>query len=132
DRPEVRAAKATGLGYATRRSTTVESEMMYVAVPLPLPARGTARVAMPLDDVDALIAHMRWLITGAVLLGLLIAAGMGGVASYLASRSLLQLVTRARALSTGARGERLSLPDSGELGGLAGSFNRMADELDRT
>jgi two-component system phosphate regulon sensor histidine kinase PhoR len=106
--------------------------MMYVAVPFQRDTKGVVRVAMSLADVEALISHMRWLITGAVLLGLMIAAGMGGVASYLASRSLLQLVTRARALASGARDERLSLSDSDELSGLAGSFNRMADELDRT
>lgn len=134
NRPEVQQALRVGRGSVSRFSETVGAQMMYVAVPF---ARGTqhgvVRVAMSLSEVDALITHMRWLISGAVLLGLAIAAGMGGVASYLASRSLMQLVTRARALASGARGERISLPDdSDELGGLAGSFNRMADELDRT
>ena len=132
-RPEVRAALNQGRGIATRHSDTVDADMMYVAVPFrDGPRHGVMRVAMSLANVDALIAHMRWLISGAVLMGLAIAAGMGALASYLASRSLLQLVTRARALASGARGERLSMPDSDELGGLAGSFNRMADELDRT
>jgi two-component system phosphate regulon sensor histidine kinase PhoR len=146
NRPEVRGALAGGRGRSSRFSETLETQMMYVAVPF-VRARaeqsgaatvrdaeqGVVRIAMSLSDVDVLISRMRWLITGAVLLGLLLAAGMGGVASYLASRSLMQLVTRARALASGARGERISLPDdSDELGGLAGSFNRMADELDRT
>ncbi|MET0339401.1 MAG: ATP-binding protein [Polyangiales bacterium] len=133
DRPEVREALAHGRGSATRHSETVDSDMMYVAVPFQEgEQRNVMRVAMSLADVESLISHMRWLITGAVLMGLAIAAGMGALASYLASRSLLQLVTRARALAGGERGERLSMPDSDELGGLAGSFNRMADELDRT
>ncbi|MEY4509593.1 MAG: hypothetical protein RLZZ450_1715 [Pseudomonadota bacterium] len=134
DRPEVQQALRRGRGSASRFSETVGAQMMYVAMPFTRATQhGVVRVAMSLTDVDALITHMRWLITGAVLLGLAIAAGMGGVASYLASRSLMQLVTRARALASGARGERISLPDdSDELGGLAGSFNRMADELDRT
>jgi two-component system phosphate regulon sensor histidine kinase PhoR len=134
NRPEVQQALRSGRGSASRFSETVGAQMMYVAMPFTRATQhGVVRVAMSLTDVDALITHMRWLITGAVLLGLAIAAGMGGVASYLASRSLMQLVTRARALASGARGERISLPDdSDELGGLAGSFNRMADELDRT
>lgn len=132
ERPEVRRALETGRGISSRYSETIGAQMMYVAVPFQHASqRGTVRLAMSLDDVDALISHMRWLITGAVLLGLAIAAGMGGLASYLASRSLMQLVTRARALASGARDQRISLPDSDELGGLAGSFNRMADELDR-
>jgi len=131
-RPEVASALRSGQGTATRYSETLATEMMYVAVPFAGSTRGVVRVAMSLADVEALISHMRWLITGAVLLGLMIAAGMGGLASYLAARSLLALVTRARALASGASGERLSSPDSDELAGLAGSFNRMADELDRT
>jgi two-component system, OmpR family, phosphate regulon sensor histidine kinase PhoR len=132
DRPEVRRAAQAGRGIATRYSETIGTDMMYVAVPLRGSTRGVVRVAMSLADVDALISHMRWLITGAVLLGLAIAGGMGALASYLASRSLLSLVTRARALASGVRGERLSLDESDELGKLAGSFNHMADELDRT
>jgi len=57
---------------------------------------------------------------------------MGGLASYFASRSLMRLVSRARVLASGAGGERLSVEPGDELGGLAGSFNHMADELDRT
>jgi two-component system, OmpR family, phosphate regulon sensor histidine kinase PhoR len=133
DRPEFRHALRTGRGSSTRYSETIGREMMYVAVPFSRAAqRGVVRLAMSLADVDALIWHMRWLITGAVLLSLALAAGMGALASHMASRSLMQLVTRARALASGARGERLSLPDTDELGGLAGSFNRMADELERT
>jgi two-component system phosphate regulon sensor histidine kinase PhoR len=132
NRPEVRAALSQGRGTDQRFSQTVGTEMMYVAVPFRRGEQfGAVRIAMSLADVDALISHMRWLITGAVCLGLVIAAAMGGLASHLASRSLLSLVNRARALASGARGERISLPDSDELGGLAGSFNRMADELDR-
>ncbi len=132
DRPEVRAALATGHGSDARFSQTLGSQMMYVAVPYHRGAQhGVLRVAMTLEDVDALISHMRWLITSAVCLGLVIAAAMGGLASHIASRSLMQLVNRARALASGDRGERISVPDSDELGGLAGSFNRMADELDR-
>jgi two-component system phosphate regulon sensor histidine kinase PhoR len=132
NRPEVRAALSKGRGFDSRFSQTVGTEMMYVAVPFRRgEQRGAVRIAMSLADVDGLISHMRWLITGAVCLGLVIAAVMGGLASHLASRSLMQLVNRARALASGMRGERISVPDSDELGGLAGSFNRMADELDR-
>jgi two-component system phosphate regulon sensor histidine kinase PhoR len=132
-RPEVMHAKQDGRGVSSRYSTTVRAQMMYLAVPFQRPdGVGVVRVAMSLAYVDALISQMRWLITGAVLLGLAVAAMMGGLASYFASRSLMRLVTRARALASGAGGERLSVEPGDELGGLAGSFNHMADELDRT
>ena len=132
-RPEVVAARGKGRGIASRFSTTVRAEMMYLAQPFQrADGRGVLRVAMTLQDVDALIARMRWLLSGAVLLGLLVAAGMGILASYFASRSLMELVARARSVASGQRGQRIAVEAGDELSGLAGSFNRMADDLERT
>jgi two-component system phosphate regulon sensor histidine kinase PhoR len=132
-RPEIRAAARHGSGVASRYSTTAHKDMMYLALPFERrDARGFVRVALSLADVEALITNMRGLITGAVLLGLMVAGLMGALASYFASRSLVELVARARAVAMGKRGERLDAEGEDELGGLAGSFNRMADELDRT
>jgi two-component system phosphate regulon sensor histidine kinase PhoR len=132
-RPEVVSAFEHGRGLSSRYSTTLDTDMMYLAVRFKRPeVSGVVRLAMTLEDVDALIAHMRWLITGAVLFGLAIAAGMGVLASHFASRSLMELVTRARTLASGLRGERIAVGADDELSGLAGSFNRMADELERT
>lgn len=132
-RPEVLEANSKGRGVATRYSTTVRADMMYLAVPYTRSdGRGVVRVAMSLSEVDGLISHMRFLLTLAVVIGLFVAVMMGGLASYFASRSLMELVNRARAVASGARGERLRVgADEDELAGLAGSFNRMADELDR-
>jgi two-component system phosphate regulon sensor histidine kinase PhoR len=132
-RPEVRAAKRDGRGVASRYSTTVGTDMMYLALPYErTDGRGFVRVAMSLVEVDALIGHMRGLITGAVLLGLFVAGLMGALASYFASRSLVELVSRARNVASGARGQRIHVQGEDELVGLAGSFNHLADELDRT
>jgi two-component system phosphate regulon sensor histidine kinase PhoR len=132
-RPELREAEQGGRGVSSRYSTTLGTDMMYLAVPLRrADGAGFVRVATSLAEVDALITHMRGLITGAVLLGLFVAGLMGALASYLASRSLVELVARARKLASGARGERLHVQGEDELVGLAGSFNQMADELERT
>ncbi len=136
-RPEVLQAIRSGRGVTTRYSTTVQADMMYMAVPFERPdSQGVVRVSRSLSEVDALISHMRWLLTAAVVLGLLVAIVMGALASYFASRSLVELVNRARAVASaarGARGERLRVgADEDELAGLAGSFNQMADELDRS
>jgi two-component system phosphate regulon sensor histidine kinase PhoR len=132
-RPEVSEARRHGLGVASRESATTGVQLMYLALRFERPDQaGVVRVAMSLQDVDALISHMRWLISGAVLLGLAVAGGMGILASYVASRSLMELVSRARALASGQRGQRIALEADDELSGLAGSFNRMAEDLERT
>ncbi len=131
-RPEVLEALKRGRGVSTRYSTTLRANMMYLAVPFRrADGHGVVRVAMSLSEVDALIARMRLLLTVAVVIGLFVAVMMGALASYFASRSLMELVNRARAVASGVRGERLPVGTEDELAGLAGSFNRMADELDR-
>jgi two-component system, OmpR family, phosphate regulon sensor histidine kinase PhoR len=133
DRPEVRLARSEGRGVVARYSDTVGAEMMYMALPFKrAEASGFVRVAMTLGTVDALITRMRWAISGAVLLGVVVAGGMGMFASHIASRSLLDLVGRARAMASGMRSSRMSEHVGDELSGLAVSFNRIADELDRT
>jgi len=132
-RPEVVGATRRGRGLATRYSSLARSEIMYFAVPYKRSdGPGVVRVAMSLSEVDGLISQMRLLLTLAVVLAVFVAVIMGGLASYFASRSLVDLVNRARTVASGARGERLRVgSDETELAGLAGSFNRMADELDR-
>jgi two-component system, OmpR family, phosphate regulon sensor histidine kinase PhoR len=133
DRPEVRLARSEGRGVVARYSDTVGAEMMYMALPFKRSdGSGFVRVAMTLGTVDALITRMRWAISGAVLLGVVVAGGMGMFASHIASRSLLDLVGRARAMASGMRSSRMSEHVGDELSGLAVSFNRIADELDRT
>ncbi len=130
-RPEVRAALATGRGTSRRYSTSVGSDLLYLAVPVDRPVAGVVRVATPLRDVERAIWHLRTLLAVAALLGLVTAVFMSGLASHMMSRALRTLVEKARSLAQGARPH---LPDASpdELGTLAGSMNRLARELDRS
>ena len=60
-RPEVQQALTTGQGSSIRYSRTVGYEMMYVAVPVMAEGRvtGIARVALPLRQIEANVAHLR-------------------------------------------------------------------------
>src|SRR5215467_5834542 len=51
DRPEVIAARASGLGRARRYSATLKIDMLYVAAPVRHPSIAIVRVALPLTDV---------------------------------------------------------------------------------
>ena len=53
-RPEVVEAMAGGVGVSTRYSTTLEQQMLYVAVPITIDGQvlGIARVALPLAEVE--------------------------------------------------------------------------------
>lgn len=58
-RPEVIAARQTGSGSSQRHSTTLGTDMLYVAVRASHPSVAYVRVALPLTDVDAQLAAIR-------------------------------------------------------------------------
>jgi two-component system phosphate regulon sensor histidine kinase PhoR len=132
-RPEVEQAMADGQGAATRYSTSVRSEMFYVAVPFRrAETSGVVRVAMPLSEVDSAVHRVRVILLLAGLVGLACAVFISGVASHLASRPLRSLVLSARQWRSSGLTQRLPVSSDDELGRLAGSFNELVGELDRT
>ncbi|MBK9757175.1 MAG: HAMP domain-containing protein [Nannocystis sp.] len=133
DRPEVISALRDGQGVARRTSASLTTEMLYVALPFKRPdegLEGVVRVARPLREVDAAVRRL-WLafavagvfaIGGAVLLSAL--------ASHYLSRTLRGLVQDARRMVETGDKSKLLVGSHDEIGGLAGSLNRMADELE--
>src|SRR5215217_3432610 len=58
-RPEVIAARETGFGESQRYSTTVSTDMLYVAVRANHPLVRYVRVALPLTEIDSQLAVIR-------------------------------------------------------------------------
>jgi two-component system phosphate regulon sensor histidine kinase PhoR len=132
DRPEVRDALRYGQGVARRASSTVHTEMLYVAVRFgEAGALGVVRVATPLSTVAAAIRHLRVTLAIGGLVGLVLVIALGSLASNVLSRTLRTLVLQARAIA-GDHARRLPVPATSELAVLAGSFNQLAGELQRS
>ena len=133
-RPEIRQALADGVGRARRVSAMTHADALFVAVPYQAAGGGVVRVATPLAEIDEAVAGLRMLLAVAGLIGLGVAVFMSVLASELASRALRRLADGARHMvhRPDARISRLQVPSGDEIGGLAGSFNRVLDELDRT
>jgi two-component system phosphate regulon sensor histidine kinase PhoR len=142
DRPEVRQAQSRNVGVSRRYSSTIDEDMMYVALPWAFgdsQSGGVVRVSVPLREVDESVETLRWMIFVACLLGLALAVFMSGLASHLLTRTLRKLLNYARAISSGESGafgesgRRPPLEANDEfVSGLAGSMNRLSDELSRT
>jgi len=130
-RPEVQAALVSGLGEATRYSTTERLEMLYVAVPIADQGRviGVARVALPLTAVDAAVNS----VTRAVVLATLLAAAIAALAAWAIARAVTRPVRRltraAESLAAGELGHKVAVPSRDELGQLARAFNEMSASL---
>ncbi|HXG49887.1 MAG TPA: ATP-binding protein [candidate division Zixibacteria bacterium] len=90
-RPEVIEALRSGAGAATRYSTTVRYQMLYQAVRDGSGAQARIiRIAMPLSDVESVIASVR----RTLLLGLLAVSGLGLLLALGFSRLLGRRIKR--------------------------------------
>ncbi len=129
-RPEFLAALARGSGSSRRYSTTLRSYMLYVAVPFPGPAgRGVVRAAKPLSEVDHAVWRLRSALALAGLLALAAAVFLSALASHFFARTLRRVVEEVRALA-GKHDRQATAPAvSDEFGGLIGSVQQMAGEL---
>ncbi len=131
-RPEVEEAVRRARGSSRRFSTTIRTDMLYVAVPYRTKAHaGVVRVSTPLAQVDEAVGHLRILLLFGALLGLAVAVFMSGLASHFAWRAIGELVDSARSIASGGKG-RVPVSSTDELGRLAGSFNQVIAELERT
>lgn len=132
NRPEIAAALEKGRGSARRYSTTLHISQLYVARRVTLGSdHGVVRIARPLSEVEEAVDALRLIliVAGGVAIALAVTASL--LVSHLLTRRLLRLVARARRMAKGdSSGMRLEVPSGDELGRLAGTFNRLAGELD--
>ena len=131
DRPEVIAARETGLGRARRYSATLKIDMLYVAVPVRHPAIAFVRVALPLTDVKQQLRPV--LIATLTALGL---AGLGAAAmAWVLSGRISRRVDEVAAVARRYRGGDLTPAslDYGddEVGTVARALDDSVQELGR-
>ena len=125
-RPEVIAARSTGVGVGHRRSVSAGDDELYVAIRHPL---GFVRVSIS-------TATLRDIVSGArrdVLVAGLIAVLGSLLLAYLFSRSVTRPVVElrdvARGIAAGDLDRRPSISAPGEIGDLAAALHRMSEQL---
>jgi two-component system phosphate regulon sensor histidine kinase PhoR len=131
DRPEVAAARALGLGQAQRHSATLDADYLYVAVPISGAPGAVARVALPLDDVDAAVGRIRRDVSIATLSAAALAAVIAVAIAGRITGPLEALRRQARTIATGQLDAVVQPASMRELGDLGRAFNDMAANLRR-
>jgi two-component system phosphate regulon sensor histidine kinase PhoR len=129
-RPEVREAVAGRVGVSARRSDTIGRRLLYLAAP----ARGArdsgvVRLAVELADVEAAVSELRSELLLAGALGLVAALALSFPLSWLGRRPLLALRDAIAAVAEGRLGHRMSWAGRDEIGEIARSINRVAEQL---
>ncbi|MFO8074104.1 MAG: ATP-binding protein [Polyangia bacterium] len=132
-RPEVVDAFSSGTGKSSRFSTTIDEELLYVAVVFERnDSRGIVRAAKPLAEVESAIYGLFGLLAAAGLFGLILAVLMSALSSHYFSRTLRALVGYAHRMAEGgSREPPIPVSSEDELGGLAGSLHRLSGQLER-
>ncbi len=130
-RPEVETALLGEVGQVRRHSDTVKREMMYVAVPLPeqMGKPRVARLALPLTEVDAVLARLRHTLTIATVLAMALAVVMSSIAAQLASRTARSLTVTARRMAEGDLAVRTTAEGSDEFAELGRTLDYLARSL---
>ncbi len=134
DRPEVAAALAGRGGVSTRRSATVHERLMYAAIPLALPggARGAARLAVPLDEVDAALRKLRHILWAALGLALVVAVVLSSAAAQMLSRALRRVIGAAQCMASGDLEVRTRPSGTDEIAQLGRALDVMVGNLAST
>jgi two-component system, OmpR family, phosphate regulon sensor histidine kinase PhoR len=132
DRPEFRQALQGRTGVSIRHSTTLDEEMMYVAVPVVEDGRVTSvvRAAIPLTRVNSALAELYWRIGLSAVVVAVIAALIGLLVSSRISRQMREIKDGAERLAGGDFAYKLYVPRTLEFAAVAESLNAMAEELD--
>ena len=130
-RPEVKEALAGKTGIATRYSYTLNTNMVYVAVPVMINGRlaGIVRTGIPVSAMrSTLFTIYEEIFAGGIVI-VLLAAIIGFYASRKISLPITELKRGAIRFADGDLHYRLDVPNSEELAALAEAMNAMASQL---
>lgn len=131
-RLELMQAASDGYGTSQRMSGTLGQSMLYVALRVDRNGNpiGLVRAALPMDKVLAEVATVQRLVWPIAMCVSIAVAVLTWFLSARVVRPVQTLTTAAESIAAGDYTQRPFLPNRDELGTLAGSFNRMTQQLE--
>ena len=128
-RPEVVAAQERGIGTSQRYSTTVDADMLYVAVRASHPVVRFVRLALPLTDVDEQLAAIRRAALSAMAVAIPIALAVSWLLSAPLARRVQAIARVADRYSAGDLSRSTYDYGTDELGSVARALDSSVQEL---
>jgi two-component system phosphate regulon sensor histidine kinase PhoR len=128
-RPEVVAAQERGIGTSQRYSTTVDADMLYVAVRASHPVVRFVRLALPLTDVDGQLAAIRRAALSAMAVAIPIALAVSWLLSAPLARRVQAIARVADRYSAGDLSRSTYDYGTDELGSVARALDSSVQEL---
>ncbi len=130
-RPEVIQALAGSVVASTRYSTTLEKQMLYVAVPVNLDGQivGFVRTALPLAEVEKSVNILIASIALSMAIATLLVIMASAIIARRATQPIKQLTRAANKIAAGELEQKIPVLTSDESGQLARAFNEMSFSL---
>jgi two-component system, OmpR family, phosphate regulon sensor histidine kinase PhoR len=133
-RPEIQQARQSGFGVARRYSTTLSTEMLYVAVPVNNPAApllAEVRLALPLTEISDQLAAVRRFALVALGAGLLAALALAWAVSAFLGRRVRAIAGVAERYAAGDLSRPARDYGSDEIGTVARVLDESVREIGR-
>lgn len=134
NRPEIEMAYRGKIGKSIRYSSSMGTEMMYIAVPVINDGSISAvlRLALPLSQMGRLSKYIWGVILSSTLTGLIIAFIMSTIFSRRITKPIEEVAQAAKGIAQGNYDMKIPVTATGEIKVLAESFNHMAENLYKT
>ncbi|MDQ3539362.1 MAG: cell wall metabolism sensor histidine kinase WalK [Chloroflexota bacterium] len=128
-RPEIVEARRSESGQDQRISRTVDTEYLYVAVVVDQVPGMVARVAVPVDAIDATVNRVQNLTLIAAAAAIVMSIGIAWFIAGRIAGPLEDLRRQAHAVGDGDLGVRVIPAETRELAEVGYAFNAMTEEL---
>jgi two-component system phosphate regulon sensor histidine kinase PhoR len=130
-RAEILQAQQGQVGQAVRFSSTVQQEMLYVALPIKQKGvtLGVLRASLFMQDINTLLGRLQQSVLYSVLVISILSLLIALFYSYNLTRPIQELIAASRRVAAGDFSAHVFLKRADELKELGDSFNAMSDTL---
>lgn len=130
-RPEVQDALQTGLGVATRFSTTVKKNMLYVAKRFGRDTRrGIVRLSIPLSEAELISSRLKRLLVVSLGVAFFFSILISLAVSALISRPIRDMAWITQAIARDSFSKKVTVTSNDEIGELARAINYMTEQIE--
>ena len=131
-RPEFLQAMKNGIGVSTRFSSTLGTNMLYVALPFRTATAqaGVIRMALPLSRLETAMASLRTILGASLFLAVVCSLFLSYIIAHLTSRPLRNMASAAALIGRGDFGCRIPVTSRDEIGELAAVMNEMTAKIE--
>ncbi len=131
NRPEVQDALKSGFGESKRFSSTINTNMLYMAMPFSSQRRGgVIRLSLPLSDIDLISKQLKRIIAFSLFAVFIMAIIITFFASAYISKPIREISKIAKRIAQGDFSKIDTFFLNDEIGDLGHAFNEMSEQLE--